>query len=70
MSDVLTAAKQARLDSFRARRDYHDTLVAAAKAGHPASAIASYLGTKTLYVENTLRLHRELRCGCLQQGDE
>jgi hypothetical protein len=56
-----TAARERLRDS---RREYHSELVAAARAGLDAAAIAAELRTDPRYVTNAIRRHADGTCGC------
>lgn len=63
---ALTAVVGAR-DALRAyRRNYHLALTIAHDAGWSDEEIADVLGTKPLYIANTLRNHKADTCGCLE----
>jgi hypothetical protein len=69
MRDALADVVEAQTQFRRGRQLYHLALLLAEKDGETASTIAEALGTNPLYIENTLRLHREGKCECGARRD-
>lgn len=63
-TNALRDCQQASDHFYEARKQYHLALIIASERGHGAEEIATALGTKALYIANTLRAHREGDCGC------
>jgi DNA-binding CsgD family transcriptional regulator len=68
LTPALQDVRNARTHLQLARRGYHLAVMVAAGRGHTDAEIADALGTKPLYVTNTIREHKAGTCGCNPGG--